>query len=34
MSKPELDKYKDRMDKAVLALKDDFSGLRTAYDQC
>jgi ribosome recycling factor len=29
MSKPELDKYKDRMDKAVLALKDDFSGLRT-----
>jgi ribosome recycling factor len=29
MSKPELSRYKDRMDKAVLALKDDFSGLRT-----
>ena len=29
MSKPELNKYKDRMDKAVQALKDDFGGLRT-----
>jgi ribosome recycling factor len=29
MSKPELTRYRDRMDKAVLALKDDFSGLRT-----
>jgi len=29
MAKPELTRYKDRMDKAVLALKDDFSGLRT-----
>ncbi|MGA9657941.1 MAG: ribosome recycling factor [Asticcacaulis sp.] len=29
MAKPELNTYKDRMDKAVLALKDDFSGLRT-----
>jgi ribosome recycling factor len=27
--KPELNRYKDRMDKAVSALKDDFSGLRT-----
>jgi len=29
MAKPELSRYKDRMDKAVAALKDDFSGLRT-----
>ncbi|MEM9966286.1 MAG: ribosome recycling factor [Asticcacaulis sp.] len=29
MSKPELTKYKDRMDKSVAALKDDFGGLRT-----
>ncbi|MGZ3305220.1 MAG: ribosome recycling factor [Asticcacaulis sp.] len=29
MAKPELNKYKDRMDKAVAALKDDFGGLRT-----
>ncbi|MFT4091528.1 MAG: ribosome recycling factor [Asticcacaulis sp.] len=29
MSKPELNKYKDRMDKSVAALKDDFGGLRT-----
>jgi ribosome recycling factor len=29
MSKPDLIKYKDRMDKAVSALKDDFGGLRT-----
>ncbi|MDC7681861.1 ribosome recycling factor [Asticcacaulis sp. BYS171W] len=29
MSKPELNKFKDRMDKAVVALKDDFGGLRT-----
>lgn len=29
MSKPELNKYKDRMEKAFLALKDDFGGLRT-----
>ncbi len=29
MAKPELNRYKDRMDKAVSALKDDFSGLRT-----
>ncbi|MFT3996458.1 MAG: ribosome recycling factor [Asticcacaulis sp.] len=29
MSKPDLNKYKDRMDKSVLALKDDFGGLRT-----
>jgi ribosome recycling factor len=27
--KPDLNRYKDRMDKAVVALKDDFSGLRT-----
>lgn len=27
--KPDLNHYKDRMDKAVVALKDDFSGLRT-----
>jgi ribosome recycling factor len=29
MSKPDLTKYKDRMDKAVDALKDEFGGLRT-----
>ena len=29
MSKPDLSKYKDRMDKAVDALKDEFGGLRT-----
>ena len=29
MSKPELSRYKERMDKAVVALKEDFSGLRT-----
>lgn len=29
MSKPELTKFKDRMDKAVMSLKDDFGGLRT-----
>ena len=29
MAKPELNRYKERMDKAVVALKDDFSGLRT-----
>jgi len=29
MSKPDLNKYKDRMDKSVLSLKDDFGGLRT-----
>src|SRR5579875_2421872 len=29
MSKPELTKYKDRMDKAVDALKEEFGGLRT-----
>jgi ribosome recycling factor len=29
MSKPELSKYRDRMDKAVAALKDEFGGLRT-----
>lgn len=29
MSKPDLNKYKDRMDKSVTALKDDFGGLRT-----
>jgi ribosome recycling factor len=29
MAKPELTRYKDRMEKAVDALKDDFSGLRT-----
>ncbi|ESQ78150.1 ribosome recycling factor [Asticcacaulis sp. YBE204] len=29
MSKPELNKFKDRMDKSVLSLKEDFGGLRT-----
>jgi ribosome recycling factor len=29
MAKPDLSKYKDRMDKAVDALKDEFGGLRT-----
>ncbi len=29
MSKPDLTKYRDRMDKAVMALKDEFGGLRT-----
>lgn len=29
MPKPELSRYKDRMDRAVLALKDEFGGLRT-----
>ncbi|ESQ82915.1 ribosome recycling factor [Asticcacaulis sp. AC466] len=29
MAKPELTNYRDRMDKAVDALKEDFSGLRT-----
>ena len=29
MSKPELTRYKDRMDKAVDALKEEFGGLRT-----
>ncbi|MDC7674784.1 ribosome recycling factor [Asticcacaulis machinosus] len=29
MSKPELPKYKDRMDKSVASLKEDFGGLRT-----
>jgi ribosome recycling factor len=29
MSKPDLAKYRDRMDKAVIALKDEFGGLRT-----
>ena len=29
MSKPELKTYKDRMDKAVAALKEEFTGLRT-----
>jgi ribosome recycling factor len=29
MSKPDLSKYRDRMDKAVIALKDEFGGLRT-----
>ena len=27
--KPELNQYRDRMDKAVVALKEDFAGLRT-----
>ncbi|ESQ75403.1 ribosome recycling factor [Asticcacaulis sp. AC402] len=29
MAKPDLNRYKERMDKAVLALKEDYSGLRT-----
>ena len=29
MSKPDVSKFRDRMDKAVAALKDDFGGLRT-----
>ena len=29
MSKPELSRYKERMDKAITALKDEFAGLRT-----
>ncbi|EGF90505.1 ribosome recycling factor [Asticcacaulis biprosthecium C19] len=29
MAKPDLNRYKDRMDKAVVALKEDYSGLRT-----
>ena len=29
MSKPELSRYKERMDKAIGALKEEFSGLRT-----
>jgi ribosome recycling factor len=29
MSKPDLNQYKDRMDRAIVALKDEFSGLRT-----
>ena len=29
MSKPELNRYKERMDKAITALKEEFSGLRT-----
>ena len=29
MAKPELAKYRDRMDKAVSALKEEFTGLRT-----
>ena len=29
MPKPDLNKYKDRMDRSVAALKDEFSGLRT-----
>lgn len=29
MAKPDLTKYKDRMDKSVAALKDEFGGLRT-----
>lgn len=29
MSKPELAKFKDRMEKTISALKDDFGGLRT-----
>jgi ribosome recycling factor len=27
--KPDLSKYRDRMDKAIIALKEEFSGLRT-----
>ncbi len=29
MAKPDLKSYRDRMDKAVLALKEEFNGLRT-----
>jgi len=29
MSKPDLNKFKDRMDKAIDALKEEFAGLRT-----
>ena len=29
MSKPDLARYKERMDKAIVALKDEFAGLRT-----
>ena len=29
MSKPELTRYKERMDKAIVALKEEFAGLRT-----
>ena len=29
MAKPDLKSYRDRMDKSVAALKDDFAGLRT-----
>jgi len=29
MSTPELNRYKERMDKAIVALKEEFSGLRT-----
>lgn len=29
MSKPDISKYRDRMDKAILALKEEFGGLRT-----
>jgi ribosome recycling factor len=29
MSKPDLSKFQDRMDKAITALKEEFSGLRT-----
>lgn len=29
MSKPELTRYKERMDKAITALKEEFAGLRT-----
>ncbi|HAV51111.1 MAG TPA: ribosome recycling factor, partial [Brevundimonas sp.] len=29
MAKPDLKTYRDRMDKAVSALKEEFAGLRT-----
>ncbi len=29
MAKPDVSKYRDRMDKAVATLKDEFAGLRT-----
>ncbi|MEC8455443.1 MAG: ribosome recycling factor, partial [Pseudomonadota bacterium] len=29
MAKPDVKTYRDRMDKAVAALKEEFSGLRT-----